>query len=1046
VASTRYYVQPAIAWRPRRPDALQRAKQALQQISSRFASLGIYSYSRYYFGLRVRVRRIRRCGRICGSSTKTRYAPSGVGGSDGNIAQAAEILGVSRPTLYDLMASLCTKVAVPFQQSFYESNMTMRDSLRLAGAIATIFASLSLGCSDESPEMLLASAKTYLNKNDSKAAVIQLKNALQKNPDLAEGRFLLGASLLESGDPLAAEKELRKALELNYPRDSVIPVLARAMVVLGQFKKVLDEFGNVQLATPDATADVQTTIGDSLLALKQVEAARNAYAKALAARPDHIGARLGLAQSLARTGDLPQALAAVDSVLSTSAVHVDALQLRANILLAQGKRDDALTAFRKVVETRRDFVPAHWAAVELLLQQGKLAEGKKQLTDAIQLAPTHPRTLYLKALLAYREGNLPAARDAIQQQLRAAPDNLPGLLLSAAVEYDLRSPVQAEAQLLKVLQQSPEHSLARRMLVSGYVRNGQPGKALEVMKPVLAKISKDPTMLALAGQVYMSNGDPARAAEYFERASTLNPGDAANRTKLAISRVAAGDAQNGFRDLEQAAASDSGVGADMALIAGHMQRREYDKALAAIAALEKKQPKSAVPHNLRGGVLLAKGNKADARRSFERAVEVDPMYFPAAENLSKLDLADNKPEVARSRFDKILAKDAGNPQALLALARLRAASGGKPEEVAGLIGKAISAHPTDPAPRVALIGFYVGAKETKKAVVAAQEALAAVPDHADIIDAAGRAYQAAGETNQALSMYNKLASVQPGSALPFMRMAEVHVVAKNPDAALDSLRKALAIKPDLLQAQRAMIAVYVDTGRMEDALAVVRMVQKQRPKEAIGFILEGDVFSAKRNGTEAIAAYRAGLKKAASTDLAIKLHSALFAAGRRGEAEQFAIGWTKDHPNDEQYRLYLAESASARKDYRAAAEHYTKLLERQPNNPVLLNNVAWAAGQIKDPRALEYAERANKLLPDQPAVLDTLGVLLVEKGDSKRGLELLQRASRLAPSASDIRLDLAKALIKTGNKEAAKKELAELSKFDDKFSGQAEVARLMREL
>ena len=64
----------------------------------------------------------------------------------------------------------------------------------------------------EKPDALLLSAKDYLAKNDNKAAVIQIKNALQVDPDLPEARFLLGATLLETGDPVGAELELRKAL------------------------------------------------------------------------------------------------------------------------------------------------------------------------------------------------------------------------------------------------------------------------------------------------------------------------------------------------------------------------------------------------------------------------------------------------------------------------------------------------------------------------------------------------------------------------------------------------------------------------------------------------------------------------------------------------------------------------------------------------------------------------------------------------------------------------------------------------------------------
>ena len=92
--------------------------------------------------------------------------------------------------------------------------------------------------------------------------------------------------------------------------------------------------------------------------------------------------------------------------------------------------------------------------------------------------------------------------------------------------------------------------------------------------------------------------------------------------------------------------------------------------MTAIDALEKKQPDKPLPHNLRGAVLLGKGDIAGARKSFERALALDPTDFAAAASLARLDLADKKPDDAQKRFDARLAKDPKNVRALLALAEL----------------------------------------------------------------------------------------------------------------------------------------------------------------------------------------------------------------------------------------------------------------------------------------------------------------------------------------------------------------------------------------
>ena len=116
---------------------------------------------------------------------------------------------------------------------------------------ALLVSLLLVACSD-SPDALVSSAKDYLAKNDSKAAVIQIKNALQKNPNLPEARYLLGVALLEGGDPVGAETELRKAMELKHPQDLVLPKLAQALLAQGQGKKLIDEWAKVELGDPES--------------------------------------------------------------------------------------------------------------------------------------------------------------------------------------------------------------------------------------------------------------------------------------------------------------------------------------------------------------------------------------------------------------------------------------------------------------------------------------------------------------------------------------------------------------------------------------------------------------------------------------------------------------------------------------------------------------------------------------------------------------------------------------------------------------------------
>lgn len=924
--------------------------------------------------------------------------------------------------------------------------MTKRTSF-ISNAISTaLLAAFLGGCGGDKPEALIASGKDFLAKNDAKAAVIQLKNALQKDPTLGEARFLLGKALLESGDAAGAEVELRKALELKFASDQAIPLLAQAILTTGQAKKVVDEFGKVELSAGEPSANLKTAVSAAYAALGNRDAAQAALAAALTAKPDYAPAQLVDARNRAANRNFDEAQSIIDSVLAKNPGNHDALLLNGTLLAAKGDLEGAIALYRKAVEAKPDFVLAHSAIISTYFQQQKHDEAGKQIEALKKIAPKHPQTLYLEAQASYQRKDYKAARELTQQLLKAAPNNPNTLQLAGAVEYQLRSYIQAETYLNKALQQFPDLPLARKLLVSSYLRAGQPAKALSTMQPILGRIEKDSALLSLAGETFLQNGDANRAAEYFAKASKLDPNDAAKKTSLALAHLAQGNAAGATTELEQIALSDKGTTADLALISTYLRTNQSDKALKAIDSLEKKQPDNPTIHNLRARTLLAKKDIPGARASFEKALAVNPAFFPAAASLAALDLADKKPDEARKRFDSILAADPKNIQAMLALAELRAANGGTPDEVAGLINKAVAANPGEVAPRLALIQYYLNIKDFKKAMASANDAIAALPDKPEILDALGRTQQMSGDLNQALTTYGKLAALQPASPLAQLRLAEIHVANKNKPEATKSLKKALEIKPDLLEAQRALILLAMEEKKTGEALDLARQVQIQRPKEAIGYVLEGDIHGLQKNWSAAIAVYRNGLKQLPAPELAVKLHIALVAAGNSAEAEKMAVAWIKEHPKDIALRMHLGDLATGRKDYAQAIPYYRSALEIQPNNALILNNLAWASGQLKAPKAVEYAEKANQIAPNQPPFMDTLAILLAEKGETTKAIDLLRKAMTIAPQAAAIQLNLAKVLIGAGKKDEARKELETIAKLGDKFPGHAEANKLLQGL
>jgi putative PEP-CTERM system TPR-repeat lipoprotein len=371
---------------------------------------------------------------------------------------------------------------------------------------------------------------------------------------------------------------------------------------------------------------------------------------------------------------------------------------------------------------------------------------------------------------------------------------------------------------------------------------------------------------------------------------------------------------------------------------------------------------------------------------------------------------------------------------------------GKADEATTWLEKASNENPDAVAPALRLGNQYLATRQPRKALTLARKFQTQNPTNADLLDLLGQAQLASEDAEGALETYSKLVNVLPKSGQAQLRLAAVHRTLKNDDAAAADLRRAIELQPELVPARVAQAQLALARGKPDDAIATARALQKQSGANATaGYLLEGDVQLAQKQPAAALPLFQKAYAASKSPQVAIKLAEAYKLAGKAPDADALLAQWQKEHPDDQAVPLYLAERLLADGQYKPAIGALEALVKRNPNNAIALNNLAWAYQQDKNPRALETAERAYGLAAGNPAVLDTLGWMLVEQGKLARALPLLQQAASLTGEPA-IRYHLAVALEKSGDKENARKTLQELLAKGARFPDAQAARALLQQL
>lgn len=889
-------------------------------------------------------------------------------------------------------------------------------------------------------------------QGDLKGAVVQLKNALQKDTSLLPARMLLGDIYLQLGQGAAAEHEFTLAGRLGADRTLTAEPMARALLLQGKYNAVLEQVDPSKFDRPLA-AKLTVLRGHAQAELGKLADAEQTFAQAARLDPDAAGPVVAQAMVALRRGQAEQARKLADQALLMDRTSVDVWSVKASIEHVFGAFDAASSAYAKVLELDPRNLEARVARAGLYVDTQRNQEAREDVEFLKAEFPWDPRAYYLDSLLAQRAGDKEAAREALQRSAaaltRIGADELqrrsPLLLLAGLVHYSLGEYERAIEFLSAYIRKYPLQPGARKLLGAALLATGDHFRAVEVLEPALRAEPDDYRTMELLGMAYMRRGWHVQAAELLDRAAQLHTATPGVRIDAALNRLASGDA-SAVAELEQVFDQNPDQNsAGMAAAMAYLRQGKSQAALRVAEALQSREPENLTVLSLLASAQVGAGQLDPARRTLERILARDQDFVPARLNLARLDLLQGKPADAQQRLLALLKDHPDHAAAMVELARTAHAQD-NPQETLRWLEKARAAAPDFAEPSVLLIDVHLQAGRVAEAMTVAKEALSRQPENLELVLALGRAALAAGDTKQVQSVLSTRSYLAGFDAQWLYRIAALQRAAGANVEAVYTLQKAAKGDPASKPVQVALAESLIAAQRWDEAEAVAASLMRSHPADAQGFRLAGDVQYHRQRYDDALKSFEAALKRQVSPDLAIRVYNTQRARGEPKRAVSYLEAWLAKVPNDMVVRQTLAEAYASEGRAAEAVTQFQQVLDAQPGNVSALNNLAYLLVERDRNQALQLAMRAHGLAPEDAAVNDTLGWILVRRGEPREGLRYLREAQFRDADNPEMRYHLAVALHALGRSEEARVELEKALAPKLPFPGQQAALKLHKDL
>jgi tetratricopeptide (TPR) repeat protein len=588
-------------------------------------------------------------------------------------------------------------------------------------------------------------------------------------------------------------------------------------------------------------------------------------------------ARLGNYFLLIAPPQTDEAQKMIDEIFAVNPNFVEGYILKASLLSAQNKSEaQILEVLNRAVEIEPSRVETYISLARFFMKQEKAPEAEQTIQKAIAVNEKSP-VGYIEYGRFYDFTNRPAEAEAqVKKAVDAAPQNYEARQASASfylAQRNLEKAEQAYKDLAQVLGNSAE---GLTELAEFYVAVGREEDAIQTFQAILNDAPEHAPARYRLAEIYLERKETAKVGEQVEKLLAVNNTDAEALMLRARVKLQENSTEDAIKDLEEVLKRQPSFKSALFYMAqARLALGQVDQARAFIGDLEKYHPnylssrilkiqasftanepqkalqeanelieiaKTAYPTaetsaqqleqlrvraiSSRGLAYIELGKLAEARADLEEIVKLSPNSANAFVNLAKVSAAQKNLAEALSFYEKALAIDRQNFDALsgavsvLTRQKQFAAAHEK-------LDKAIAENASDKKLLPAFHYLKADVFRSENNLPASESELSKAIELDDTYLPAYSAYAALlisqNQSERAIEQYKKVVEKKQ-SASVYTLIGMLEDARGNPDEAEKNYRKALEIAPEMPIAANNLAWNIADKerGNLDEALTLAQ--------------------------------------------------------------------------------------------------------------------------------------------------------------------------------------------------------------------------------